>query len=202
VPAIVDTEGPGGAEIGVFDSRLETRARSCSISLRRRANFWGSPAERGELFSWLFYIGSGVGPFSGQAVHFQRAAPKKSPYAINRYRREAERHYGVLDKHLEGRSFVVGSSFTVVDISAWGWIARAFVLPGSDDPLAPFPYIKRWFRSIDERPAVAKARVVGSTHSFKKEIDEQTRRALFPSNYPPHPPRPEVQPPRVRTLRG
>ena len=67
-------------------------------------------------------------------MHFQRAAPEKLPYAINRYRREAERHYAVLDKHLEGRSFIVGSSYTIADISAWGWIDRAnFVLAGSDE---------------------------------------------------------------------
>jgi GSH-dependent disulfide-bond oxidoreductase len=119
-------------------------------------------------------------------VHFQRAAPEKLPYAINRYRREAERHYAVLDKHLEGRSFIVGNGYTIADISAWGWIDRAsFVLPGSDDPLAPYPNIRRWFHSINERAAVAKARAVGSGHAFKKEVDEETRRALFPSNYPP-----------------
>jgi GST-like protein len=181
VPAIVDTDGPGGVETRVFDSS--------AILLylgEKTGQLMGVPAERGELLSWLFYISSGLGPFSGQAVHFQRAAPDKLPYAINRYRREAERHYGVLDKHLMGRSFIVGSSFSIVDVSAWGWIDRAkFVLPGSDDPLAPFPNIKRWFRSIDERPAVAKTRAIGGTHAFKKELDEEARRALFPSNYPP-----------------
>ena len=180
VPAIVDTDGLGGAQIRVFDSS--------AILLylgEKTGKFLGSPADRGELLSWLFYIASGLGPFSGQAVHFQRAAQEKLPYAINRYRREAERHYSVLDQHLERRSFIVGNSFTIVDMSAWGWIDRAkFVFPGSDDPLVPFPNIKRWFQSIDERPAAARARTVGSTHGFKKEFDEETRRALFPSNYP------------------
>ena len=59
------------------------------------------------------------------------------------------------------------------------------MLPGSDDPLAAYPNIRRWFRAIDARPAVAKARAIGSAHSFKKEVDDETRRALFPSNYPP-----------------
>jgi GST-like protein len=181
VPAVVDTDGPGGVEARVFDSSaiLLYLAEKTGVLM-------GSPADRGELLSWLFYIGTGLGPFSGQAVHFQRAAPEKLPYAINRYRREAERHYAVLDKHLDGRDFIVGSSYTIADISGWGWIDRAsFVLQGSDDPLAPYPNIKRWFLSIDERPAVAKARTVGNTHAFKKEVDEETRRALFPTNYPP-----------------
>jgi GST-like protein len=181
VPAIVDTDGPGGAEVRVFDSSAILLYLS-----EKTGVLMGSPADRGELLSWLFYIGTGLGPFSGQAVHFQRAAPEKLPYAINRFRREAERHYAVLDKHLEGRSFMVGSGYTIADISAWGWIDRAnFVLAGSDDPLAPYPNIKRWFQAINDRPAVTKARAVGSGHAFKKEVDDETRRALFPSNYPP-----------------
>jgi len=181
VPAIIDTDGPGGVETRVFDST--------AILLflgEKTGKLMGSPSDRGELLSWLFFIATGLGPFSGQAVHFQRAAPEKLPYAINRYRREAERHYSVLDQHLAGRDFIVGNEYTIADISGWGWIDRAsFVLPGSDDPLAAYPNIRRWFRAIDARPAVAKARAIGSAHSFKKEVDEETRRALFPSNYPP-----------------
>jgi GSH-dependent disulfide-bond oxidoreductase len=181
VPAIVDTDGPGGAEVRVFDSS--------AILLylgEKTGQLMGSPADRGELLSWLFFIATGLGPFSGQAVHFQRAAPENLSYAINRYRREAERHYAVLDRHLEGRNFIVGSGYTIVDISAWGWIDRAsVVLAGSDDPLAAYPNIKQWFHSISDRPAVVKARALGSGHAFKKEVDDETQRALFPSNYPP-----------------
>lgn len=180
VPAIVDTEGPGGAPVTVFDSS--------AILLylgEKTGRFMGSPASRGELLSWLFFIGTGLGPYSGQAVHFQRAAPEQLPYAINRYRREAERHYAVLDKHLEGREFIAGNEYSLADISAWGWVNSVkFVLPGSDDPLAAFPNVRRWFRAIDARPAIARARAVGTGHAFKKEVDEESRRALFPSNYP------------------
>jgi GST-like protein len=181
VPAIVDTDGPGGAETRVFDST--------AILLylgEKTGKLMGSPADEGELLSWLFFIATGLGPFSGQAVHFQRAAPEKLPYAINRYRREAERHYTVLDKHLAGREFIVGKEYTIADISGWGWVDRAsFVLPGNDAPLAAYPNVRRWFHAIDARPGVAKARAIGSSHSFKKGVDEETRRALFPSNYPP-----------------
>jgi len=180
VPAIVDTDGPGGAQVRVFDS-----SAILLYLAEKTGQLMGSPADRGELLSWLFYIGTGLGPFSGQAVHFQRVAPESLPYAINRYRREAERHYAVLDKHLENRTFIVGSSYTIADISAWGWIDRAnVVLSGSDHPLAAFPNIQRWFESINNRPAVAKARAAGSSHAFKKELDEEARRALYPSNYP------------------
>ena len=179
VPAIIDTEGPGGVPARVFDSS--------AILLYlgdKTGQFIGSASDRPELLSWLFFIGTGLGPFSGQAVHFQRAAPEKLPYAINRYRREAERHYSVLNRHLDGRAFVVGDSYTIADMSAWGWICRAaFVLPGSDDPLADYPHIKRWFQAIDARPAAARARALGTDHAFKREVDEEYRRAMFPTNY-------------------
>jgi GST-like protein len=179
VPAIVDTDGPGGKAARVFDSS--------AILLylgEKTGRLIGSPADRPELLSWLFFIATGVGPFSGQAVHFQHAAPEKLGYAVNRYRREIERHYEVLDKHLKRRDFIIENEYSIADISAWGWLDRApRVLPGDTDPLQAFPDLERWFRAVNSRPAVAKARAVGRGHSFKKEMDEETRRALFPSNY-------------------
>jgi GST-like protein len=134
------------------------------------------------------FVASGIGPYSGQAVHFQRAAPEPLPYAINRYRREAERHYQVLDDHLAGRTFIVGDTYTIVDMAAWGWIDRAnFVFSGATEPLAPFANVARWFNVINARPAVARARLIGADHPFKQEMDEDAKRAMFPSNYPPAP---------------
>ncbi len=105
---------------------------------------------------------------------------------MNRYRREAERHYQVLNDHLEGRSYIVGDSYTIADISAWGWLDRASrVRKGEEDPLAPFPNLKRLFEMVDARPAVVPAREVGKDHPFKRVNDEETRRTLFPSNFPP-----------------
>jgi GST-like protein len=180
VPAIVDTDGPGGREARIFDSS------AILLYLGDKTNrLIGSSTDRPELLSWLFFIATGVGPFSGQAVHFQHAAPEKIPYAINRYRREVERHYGILNEHLAARDYIVGAAYSIADISAWGWLDRATrVLPGEANPLAVFPNLARWFAAIDARPAVARARAVGKDHAFKKEMDEETRRALFPSNYP------------------
>lgn len=133
----------------------------------------------------VVFISSGLGPFSGQSVHFQHAAPEKLPYAVNRFRREAERHYRILDDRLAKRHFLVGDEYSIADMSAWGWVARAkYVLPGSDDPLSPFPDLQRWFAEIDSRPAAIRARNIGTAHRFKQEMDEEARRALFPSNYP------------------
>lgn len=180
VPAIVDTDGPGGKETRVFDSSAILLYLS-----DKSGQFGGAAAERGELLSWLFFISSGIGPYSGQSVHFQRAAPEKLPYAINRYRREAARHYQVLDDHLKGREFILGE-YSIADMSAWGWVDRApFVFGGDEQPLAPFPNVQRWFQGIDARPAVARARQVGKNHDFQKVADEAAKRHLFPSNYPP-----------------
>lgn len=180
VPAIVDTEGPGGKEVRVFDST------AILIYLAEKTGrFMGTPEDRPELLSWLLFIASGLGPFSGQAVHFQFAAPEGLDYARNRYRREAERHYRVLDDHLAGRAFIVGGTYTIADISAWGWLDRASrVLKGEANPLAAYPNLKRLFEAIDARPAAARAREVAKGHAFKTERDEETNRALFPSNYP------------------
>lgn len=180
VPAIVDPDGPAGKPATVFDSSaiLLYLAEKTGMLL-------GQPQDRADMLSWLFFIGTGLGPFSGQAVHFQHAAPAGLDYAVNRYRREAERHYRVLDDRLEGRDFIVGGEYTIVDISAWGWVDRASrVLKGAQEPLAAYPNIARWFQAIDARPAVARARKVGAEVPFKMERDEEAQRALFPSNYP------------------
>lgn len=181
VPAIVDTDGPGGEEVRVFDST------AILIYLAEKADkFLGSAADRPELLSWLMFIASGLGPFSGQAVHFQTAAPEGLDYAVNRYRREAERHYQVLDKHLEGKAFIVGETYTIADMSAWGWLDRASrVRMSITEPLAPYPNLQRLFDTVDARPAATQARQVGKTHEFKTARDEEAKRALFPSNYPP-----------------
>ena len=180
VPAIVDTEGSGGREVHVFDS-----SAILLYLAEKTGQFLGAPEDRPELLSWLFFIGSGLGPFSGQSVHFQHSAPEKLPYAINRYRREAARHYQVLDDRLaDHHPYLVGDRYSIADMSAWGWISRAaLVLPSSEDPLAPFKHLKRWFETIEARPATARAKSVGQDLSFKQEMDEDARRALFPSNY-------------------
>lgn len=181
VPAIVDPDGPDGGQATVFDSTA-----ILMYLAEKTGRFLGQTQDRPQLLSWLLFIASGLGPFSGQAVHFQYAAPEGLDYAVNRYRREAERHYKVLDDHLADRQFIVGNEYTIADMSAWGWLDRASrVMKGTEDPLALYPNIKRWFQGIDARPAAARARLVGVDIAFKKVNDEETQRALFPSNFLP-----------------
>ncbi|MFC4235046.1 glutathione S-transferase family protein [Thalassospira xianhensis] len=178
VPAIVDTDGAGGKETRVFDSN------AILIYLAEKTGkFLGAAEDRGELLSWLMFIASGLGPFSGQAVHFQHVAPAGNDYGVNRYRKEIERHYKVMDDHLAQREFVVGDSYTIADMSLWGWIERAAFVMKSDAPLDPYPNLKKWYQGICARLAVERARKVGSEHAFKSEMDDIAKRALFPSNY-------------------
>ena len=143
----------------------------------------GKPEDRAEMLSWLMFIASGLGPYSGQSVHFRHAAPKGLDYAVNRYLREAQRHYEVLDTHLENREFIVGDEYTIADVAAWGWIDKASVVLG-EEGLAPYANIKRWFESVNNRPAVKEARNIAEGIEFKTEFDEEAQRSFFPSNYP------------------
>ncbi|HEB27458.1 MAG TPA: glutathione S-transferase family protein [Porticoccus sp.] len=142
----------------------------------------GAPENRADLLSWMMFVGTGIGPYSGQAIHFKHMAPEKLDYAINRYLREVQRHYQVLDQQLEGRDYIVGDTLTIVDISAWGWIDKATFIFG-EDGLSPYPNLKRWFETIDARPAVARVRETAKNIEFKTELDEETNRAMFPQNY-------------------
>ena len=141
-----------------------------------------TPAARGPLFSWLMFVASGVGPYSGQAVHFQHHAPEKLPYAINRYRFEAERHYGIIDRRLADNRYMLGEAYSIVDMALWGW-ARALPLVLGEDALSGLPNVKRFMDEITARPAAQRAAALKDRHAFKTEMDEESRRAMFPGNY-------------------
>jgi GST-like protein len=179
VPAIIDMAPKSGSEVRVFDST------AILIYLAdKTGHYFGSAANRPELLSWLMFIASGLGPFCGQAAHFQHGAPDKLSYAINRFRREVERHYTVLDRHLAGRDYLVGDDYSIADMSLWGWLDKAPRVLDCDDPLSNYPNLAQLFRRVDSREAAVRARAVGKGFQFKHGLDEESRRALFPSNYP------------------
>ena len=133
---------------------------------------------RGELLSWLLFVASGVGPFSGQSVHFRKYAPKGNDYAINRYMYEAQRHYGILDARLGKQKYVVGDTYTIVDMALWGW-ARLIPVALGENYWAKFPNLKRLIDEISARPAAARANAIKDKHKFKTEFDEEARKAMF-----------------------
>jgi GST-like protein len=138
-------------------------------------------AARGELLSWLMFVASGVGPYSGQAVHFRHFAPAGLDYAVNRYVFEARRHFGILDARLGTRRYMVGDTYTIVDMAVWGW-ARALPFILGEDVWMAMPNLKRLFDEISARPAAARANALKDRHAFKTDMDAEARRILFPQN--------------------
>jgi len=143
----------------------------------------GAERHRAELLSWLMFIATGIAPMGGQLVHFTRVKPDESPYATNRYRRETQRLYGILDERLATVPYLAGDEYTIADVSAWGWIRISDFVLGEGE-LAKFPALSSWFARVDARPAAARARELASRASFKREFDEETMRAMYPQNYP------------------
>jgi GST-like protein len=136
------------------------------------------PVERGELLSWLMFVATGVGPFSGQAVHFKRDAPEPKEYAVNRYLFEARRHYSILDARLAGRRYMLGGTYTIVDMAVWGWVRMVPFILG-EDAWTTFPNLKRLLDEISARPAAQAAIALKDQHAFKTEMDAEARRHLF-----------------------
>jgi GST-like protein len=169
VPAIVD------GDVTVFDSN--------AILLylgEKTGKFMPGKGDkaRGELLSWLMFIASGVGPYSGQAVHFRNYAPEKIEYATNRYMYEAQRHYGILEARLSKQKYMLGDTYTIVDMALWGW-ARLIPVALGDTAWAKFPHLKKLMDEISARPAAARALAIKDKHTFKAEFDEEAKKAMF-----------------------
>ncbi len=136
---------------------------------------------KAEVLSWLMFVATGIGPYCGQAVHFKHFAPEPKEYAVNRYDFEAWRHWEIINDHLATRPYMVGSTYSIVDMSVWGW---ARVIPFVLGPAAfeQLPNVKRLLDEINARPAAQKAEAIKTQHTFKTEVDEDARKNLFPSN--------------------
>ena len=170
VPVIVD------GDVRVFDST----AILLYLSEKTGQYHSGTSAQaRGELLSWLMFVASGIGPYSGQAVHFKHYAPAGQQYAHDRYQYEARRHYSILDAQLASRSFLLGEMYTIVDMAAWGW-ARAVPFILGDTVWSAMPHLHRWFETISARPAAIRANALKDRFTFKAEMDEEARRIMFP----------------------
>ena len=168
-PAIVD------GDVVVFDS---------SAILLYLADKTGKflPAKtdkaRGELLSWMFFVSSGVGPYAGQSVHFRVYAPEKIPYAMNRYAFEAQRHFKILEDRLSKQPYMLGNTYTIVDMNVWGW-ARMVPTVLGEAAWDKFPNLKRYIDGINARPAAKIAGALKDRHKFKAEMDAEANKALF-----------------------
>jgi GST-like protein len=141
-------------------------------------------AERAQTLTWLMFIASGIGPYSGQAVHFRTAAPEPREYALNRYDFEAHRHWQILDERLTDRTWLVGQDYGIVDMAFWGWARLVPFVLGLEPAAAwaRYPNVKRLLDTINARPAAARVEALRQRHAFKTEMDDEARRAMFPQN--------------------
>ena len=140
-----------------------------------------TPALRAEMLSWLMFVATGIGPYCGQAVHFKLFAPEPKEYAVNRYTYEAERHWNLVNDRLASREWMVGDTYTLVDMAVWGW-ARMVPRMFGPEGFATIPHVKRHLEAINARPAAQRAEALKERFAFKQDIDADARRQLFPGN--------------------
>ncbi|CAN5800663.1 glutathione S-transferase N-terminal domain-containing protein [soil metagenome] len=147
IPAIVDADGPEGKPIALFESG------AILIYLAgKTGKFLGeTDREKYQVLQWLMFQIGGFGPMLGQAHHFRIYAPEKIDYAFDRYTNEAKRLYGVIDKQLSQTTYLAGDNYSIADMATYPW-ARSADNQGID--WADFPHAKRWFDTINARPAV------------------------------------------------
>ena len=140
-----------------------------------------TPSARAQMYSWLMFVASGIGPYSGQCVHFKRYVTNPDAYALNRYDFEAWRHWGIVDARLGKHRYMLGDEYTLVDMAVWGW-ARAVPNILGDDAWDKLPNVKRLLDEINARPAAQRAEALKARHTYKTDMDADARRAMFPQN--------------------
>jgi GSH-dependent disulfide-bond oxidoreductase len=173
VPAIVD----GGATI--FDSN------AILLYLADKHGKFvpavGAP-DRGPMLSWLMFIASGIGPFSGQAVHFRNVAPEPKAYALNRYDFEAHRHWQLIEDRLTQHRYMLGDTYGLLDMALWGWARAMPMVMGNPDWAKQYPHVKRHWDEVSARPAAQRVEALRAKFTFKNDMDDEAKRAMFPAN--------------------
>jgi GST-like protein len=171
IPAIVDNAPGGGRPVSVFESGaiLQYLAEKTGKFLPKDLH------GRTEVMQWLFWQMGGLGPMAGQNHHFGQYAPEKIPYAIERYVKETNRLYGVLDKRLADREFVAGD-YSIADMASYPWVVP---YERQGQRLDDFPNLKRWFETIRARPAVMRAYELAKKINVQPTVSEESKSVLF-----------------------
>src|SRR5574343_1741044 len=171
IPALVDSEGPDGKPISLFESG------AILVYLAAKTGQFRPKSDRAkyEVLQWLMFQMGGVGPMLGQAHHFRIYAPEKIAYAVDRYTNEAKRLYGVMDKRLAQSPYLGGRSYSVADVAVFSWL-RSWQNQGID--WADYPHLQAWFDKLAARPAVQRA-VQVLAEARKPLTDDKARQVLF-----------------------
>ena len=171
IPAIVDSDGPDGAPISLFESG------AILLYLANKTGKFLGNTEREKLntLQWLMFQMGGFGPMLGQAHHFRLYAPEQIEYAVNRYTNEAKRLYGVLNKQLGKTAYLAGDHYTIADMACFPW-TRSWKNQGI--VLSDYPHVQRWFDAINARPAVERG-VTVLADKRKPLTDDKAKDILF-----------------------
>ncbi len=172
IPAIVDHDpSDAGPPISLFESGAILLYLAEKVGRFLPADLRG----RTETLQWLFWQMGGLGPMAGQNHHFSAYAPEKIPYAVERYVKETNRLYGVLDKRLSDRACVAGE-YSIADMAVYPWIAP---YQRQGQKLEDFPNLKRWFETMRERPAVLRAYARATEINAQQTVTEESKKILF-----------------------
>ncbi|WP_028309993.1 glutathione S-transferase N-terminal domain-containing protein [Derxia gummosa] len=172
MPAIIDSEpADGGEPITVFESG------AILVYLAEKTGRFLPADARGRktVLEWLFWQVGGLGPMAGQNHHFGLYAPEKLPYAIERYVKETNRLYGVMDRRLAQFEFLGGSDYSIADMAAYPWVVP---WKNQQQNLDDFPHLKRWFEAIGARAATARAYEHGERIK-RQPFTEEEKARLF-----------------------
>jgi GST-like protein len=147
IPAIVDTDGPDGKPLAIFESA------AILVHLAQKSGKFlpTEPRARYATLEWLMFQIANIGPMYGQAFHFRSVAPERVPYAIDRYTNEVGRLLGVMDKRLFEQPYLAGPEYTIADIASWTWVRNSHSFGFN---MENYPNVQRWVSTIAERPAV------------------------------------------------
>jgi GST-like protein len=171
MPAIVDSDGPDGKPISLFESG----AILIYLAAKTGKFMPHSDRDKYSVLQWLMFQMGGVGPMLGQNHHFRTYAPEKLPYAIDRYTNEAKRIYGVIDRQLAAHPFIAGKTYSIADMAIYPWL-RNWKNQGIE--LSDYPALKKWFDGLEKRPAIQRGCQM-LTDLRKPITDDKAREILF-----------------------
>jgi GST-like protein len=172
IPAIVDSDGPGGHALTLFESG----AILVYLAEKSGRLLPADPALRYTALQWLMFQMGGVGPMFGQYNHFATYAPERLPYAVERYSNEVRRLHRVLEKRLSDNEFLAGEEYGIADIATFPWITGS-EKRGVD--LGDYPAVKRWHDAIAARPAVQRGMAVLADQRRSGPVTDQMRENMF-----------------------
>ena len=173
MPAIIDhAPADGGAPVSVFESG----AILLYLAEKTGRFLPTDPRARLTVIEWLFWQVGGLGPMAGQNHHFALYAPEKIPYAIDRYRNETNRLYGVLDHQLADHAFIAGDEYSIADIATYPWVVPH---KKQGQNLEDFPHLKRWFEAIASRSGTIRAYEKGRPWMSQPAVTEEGKKILF-----------------------